>query len=394
MVGGVVLVASMVATLPFLISGIWTRSVIESLPDTALATGVPVGLDGMVYQQGLYHSRFSFQLILPATDGAALFDIDGRVEHHPLGAQVVTTMTNHDWAARLFGPIASVTEDQPKLVTDLHIEPDAGWSWVLQSTLSVPAFVVTEDTVGFEIRQSPLRATIESDTSNINIEAQLSTLSVATQAIRESVWSGLRVEISGPILDQTQVLHLRDEVVVAVGIDAANIRVGPLVISLDSLAIEGRLGTGENGFVPNIVLTANAIESLGVPYVRLGKLQFESSGQARPPVSDVDDSQLASAPSFDLHQTFSADSNFGPIDIEIDVEAASWPLSRFNQADTAIDLQVMAPKSFVKLILEHEPSRAECWWETGVLVDEGERVSAHARWLGGNLVEPNVECGD
>ena len=380
----------MVATLPFLISGIWTRSVIEGLPDTALATGAPVGFDGLVYQQGLFHSRFSFQLILPATDGSAMFDVDGRVEHHPLGTQVVTTITNHDWAVRLFGPMASVTEDQPKLVTDLHIEPGASWSWVLQSTLSVPAVVVTEKILGFEIRQAPLQVAIESDASNINIEAQLATLSVATQAIRESVWSGLRVEMSGPIPDQTQASQLRDEIVVAVEIEAANIRAGPLVVSFDSLAIEGRFGGGENDFVPNIVLTANAIESLGVPYVRLGNLQFESTGHSRSRVSEADGS---SAARFDIHQTLGADSNFGSIDIEVMVEGASWPLSRFNQADTAIDLQVMAPKSLVKLLLEHEPARAECWWEAGVLAEEGERVSAHARWLGGSLVEPNVKCG-
>jgi len=278
---GVLLAAgAALATVPFLVSGHLARTRVEGLPALARDAGLPLRLDLLDYEQGLYLARFALAVHPAGVGPEAVGQLEAQVRHGLLG--VAGTATVH-----------------PATLT---------WSDALP---------------GLDLTVSPTALSVVADTQVTEVSLDLEGLTLSTRAGA----SGLP----------------------------------PLRVAVSAIRLKARLqGHGED-LAADVDLSADQVESRGVPYLRLTGVRGSAQGVLAP---------HGTAP-LSLH--LQADSNYGEVRARLTLQGAA-PGEAVDAA-----LEVEAPSGLARLLLSRDPGLAERWRRAGALQDTGPRASLRLR---------------
>lgn len=91
------------ATLPLVVSGSWVRARIEGLPAAAREASLPLRLEVLRYEQGLYGARYAMAVWVAGIAHGSPVRVEGQMRHRMLGAGGTATLAGDDWAVGLAG---------------------------------------------------------------------------------------------------------------------------------------------------------------------------------------------------------------------------------------------------------------------------------------------------
>ena len=360
---GIVVGLALVAlvTVPYLISGAKIRTAIEDLPATAGSLGIPILLDELVYQRGLYRSSFSARVRLPGIENIDTLNLEGRVVHRAFGTRIVTSVGNGDWEQQLFGHRAVASKGQLKLITDITINPLHANKWEHHSVIWAPELLIPlQRPPETNFTLSPVTLDIQSNAERAAVTVKIEKLAGSNPTLGTIDLSAARIRIDGGLSNGMLNLSAPAQSSIAASLDSLSVRAGPLALRLTSSTIEGQFDARGDSLSINGQFSAEKFESIGVPYIRLQKLISEVKATIHLTRSEIDDPHTQISPVLNVHHSLTSESNYGDIGLHLTADSLILPISKRQQSETVVTASVDTPASLVHLLSQRFPQVASC----------------------------------
>lgn len=334
-VAGLVLVAGAgVATLPYLATGHWARERVEGLASLTREADLPIRVDVLAYQRGVYGARVTLAVSGPGGGPGAPALLEGQVRHRVLGAVGTATLVDGDRAATGAGYPVTPPPLQPGLQWEVRLTPWARSPWQATATLHTPAGPWPGSPPGVEVTLSPATLSLVADGDRADTSLGLDGLAVTTRA--------------GPA------------------------GILPVTVAASAVRARARLRVVPEGLAVDLDLTADRVESRGVPYIRLTGVRGSAVGVLA----------RAGGQPLSLRHSLQADSNYGPVQARLALHG--------RPAGEAVDaeIEVEAPTRLARLLLTPHPETARRWRAEGSLREDGPRTSLGLRWSAPTPADP------